>query len=775
MANEDMSNPTLSNVVFSANSADRLGGGMHNGESSPTLNNVAFTSNLADTGGGMFNSLSNSMLTNVVFSGNSAASDGGGMDNSQSNPILTNVTFTGNSAVFLGNGMFNIDSDPTIQNSIFWGNGLAEIANIDPDSTPTIANSLVQGGCPGGSNCFGVIDENPLFVDADGADNIVGTSDDDLRLLAGSPAIDAGDNNADLDGGGPGATTISDLPTDLGGNSRVVDGDANSTATVDMGAFESPPPIIYVNDDAGGINTGINWADAMLDLQDALSYALPGSQIWVAAGKYLPGATETDTFQLNNGVEIYGGFEGMPDTEGNFGVRDVETFLSILSGDIEGNDITGAKGVVTDTDNIMGGNSDHVVTTNEADEAAVLDGFTITAGQADGGGFFPDNSGGGLLNRAGTPSIVNVIFSGNNAAHQGGGMWTGSGSPTLMNIEFSGNSAVQGAGIHNEFGNPAMSNINFTANTASLNGGGICNREGNLTLTTITFSGNAALNGGGIYNSASDPTLTNATFSGNSATNGGGIFNNNSNPTLTNVTFSGNSTINSGGGMFNISSSPTLINVTFSGNHGGSIAGGMINTNDSDPAVLNCIFWGNTEGFGGEQIRNGGPENIPILSNSIVQGGCPDQQTICANVIDADPLFVRDPDDGGDGFGVGNNDDFGDLRLQPGSPAMDMGNNAHLPMDSADLDGDFDFFEQIPFDLDGNPRIFNGTVDMGAYEIQVLPPTLTPTDTQTLTATAICYSHSFCHPYGYDDSRSHSDFYSTKRYDLCKRYGRWKQ
>ena len=76
----------------------------------------------------------------------------------------------------------------------------------------------------------------------------------------------------------------------------------------------------------------------------------------------------------------------------------------------------------------------------------------------------------------------------------------------------------------------------------------------------------------------------------------------------------------------------------------------------------------------------------------------------------------------------------GDYRLSAGSPCIDAGGNAAVPADELDLDGDGDFDEPLPFDLDGHPRFVDDPntpdtgageppiVDMGAYEFQVLPP-----------------------------------------------------
>ena len=230
-------------------------------------------------------------------------------------------------------------------------------------------------------------------------------------------------------------------------------------------------------------------------------------------------------------------------------------------------------------------------------------------------------------------------------------------------------------------------------------GGGMFNEGGSPTLGNVTFSGNSAsMDGGGMDNWNSSPTLVNVTFSGNSASlDGGGMENwDNSSPTLVNVTFSGNSA-ECGGGMINYNSSPTLVNVTFSGNSADSGGGGMYNS-DSSPALTNCILWGNTAPAG-PQIYNS--SSTPTISYSDIQGGYSGTGN-----IDADPLFVRNPDPGDGDWTTPGDNDYGDLRLQLTSPAIDVGDNTAVPVG-------------ITTDLDGNPRISNGVVDMGAYEARL--------------------------------------------------------
>ncbi len=228
------SNPLLVNVIFSGNWTCASGCGMENAESSPVLTNVVFRNNHASHGGAMLNgALSSPMLTNVIFSGNAASVNGGAMNNStNSSPILANVTLSGNTAGRYGGGIYNNSSNPIFTNIILWGNpDQTSTEMVSVTSIVTINYSDVKGGVTGTGN----LDADPLFVDADGADNIPGTADDDLRLLSGSPVIDAGNNIAVPAG----------ILTDMNGNPRFVDDPstpdtgAGTPPIVDMGAYEA--------------------------------------------------------------------------------------------------------------------------------------------------------------------------------------------------------------------------------------------------------------------------------------------------------------------------------------------------------------------------------------------------------------------------------------------------------------------------------------------------------------------------------------------------------
>jgi len=230
-----------------------------------------------------------------------------------------------------------------------------------------------------------------------------------------------------------------------------------------------------VDADAAGSADGLTWSTAFTNVQDALTSAGPEDEIWVAEGVYTPtnAADRTATFQLEDGVALYGGFVA---TETLRTQRDWETHVTVLSGDLDGNDTTDASGVVTSTANITGTNAYHVTTGSGVTETARLDGFTVTAGKADSG--WPHSEGGGMANYSSSnPTLANVTFSGNTATC-GGGMTNWSSSPRLANCILWGNSdsggADQSAQIH--IGDASPITVTY-----SLVQGGVYTGTGNIS------------------------------------------------------------------------------------------------------------------------------------------------------------------------------------------------------------------------------------------------------------------------------------------------------
>lgn len=270
---------------------------------------------------------------------------------------------------------------------------------------------------------------------------------------------------------------------------------------------------------------------------------------------------------------------------------------------------------------------------------------------------------------------------------------------------------LYGGGLLKQGGELTLSNVTFSDNAASYGGGLYTCGSNSLTLIDVTFSDNGAgVYGGGMHSGSlhncpsGDPELINVVFDGNQAWRGGGMYNENSSPELINAVFVGNTTNSCGAGMFNDNASPTLTNVTFSGNIG-FCGAGMNNSNGSDPVIRNNIFWNNEDdtGVGTARASINNHKSIPVIEFSLVQG-CNSAGNWLAdcgtdgggNPVDADPLFIDMPDPG-DHPSI-----EGDLRLQETSPAIDAGNNA--------------FVAGVGTDLEGQPRIIGAAVDLGAYE-----------------------------------------------------------
>jgi uncharacterized repeat protein (TIGR01451 family) len=201
----------LEYLHFSDGYGDR-GGGMSNLDSFLKVIGCIFSDNFAYSGGGgIYNEASSPVVVNCTFFDNYSAI-GGGMMNFSSSPTVTNCTFSRNSYLNGGAGIYNYhNSSAIITNCIFWGSN-SEIASVS--STPTVTCCDIQFGYPGTGN----IEQDPLFVNP-GAGN--------FHLQSGSPCVDKGSNTA------PSIQT-----TDFENDARIIDGDGNSSAIVDMGADE---------------------------------------------------------------------------------------------------------------------------------------------------------------------------------------------------------------------------------------------------------------------------------------------------------------------------------------------------------------------------------------------------------------------------------------------------------------------------------------------------------------------------------------------------------
>ncbi len=499
---------------------------------------------------------------------------------------------------------------------------------------------------------------------------------------------------------------------------------------------------LYVDIDANGANDGSSWTNAFNNLQDAIHAATicdAIEELWVAEGTYLPtqnifgnsspGDATSKVFFLTHDVKIYGGFDG---TEMQLSDRDPAAHITILSGDLDNNDLANPA---ASKDDIVGSNARNILYLQALTNAALIDGFTISAADGRIGSYgtavrnigssikFENcklianaaSSAGALFNQAlaglnANPHFTDCIFENNYAKNSAGAIYAAATS-SWLNTDMS------------------FFNCSFLNNTANesenifYKGGAIYNYadggSSDLNLQGCLFDGNyAGIRAGAIYNfvrnsgGSADLTATNCIFSNNSTTSSGGgacYFDSSHSgfayPEFNNCLFYGNSSTGIGGAVCSIAgygSSSSSINSEFnnctfydneSGSYGGALYVSAHSFSFSGVNVSNCIFWGNVAATGHKDMYGGGSNVGAQVSYTLTEeAACPGGFTCNAGMIyNQDPLFEN----------VANHD----FHLQDCSPAINAGTSNNAPTD----------------DLDGNPRPYSTTTeDMGAYEKQAI-------------------------------------------------------
>jgi len=391
-----------------------------------------------------------------------------------------------------------------------------------------------------------------------------------------------------------------------------------------------------------------------------------------------------------------------------------------------------------------------------------------------------DFHGGAMYNYKQGPSILDCTFidnASNGEYGQGGAIFNYFSAPMIAACTFEANFATRGGAVVNDFGAPCMVDCIFVHNEAIDSGGAVRN-EGYTTAEVdgCTFMANTADEGGGLFNAGNcTPTIVNGLFIENTAHSGGGACNTAYRPEFLNCEFARNQAAYGAGlyteGPSYSTNTPIYIGCRFFSNHATYDGGGIYSKggthNHTCVSFVNCLVIGNDAGDQGGAMFEYTYGGAAILANSVlaansapIAGGiwcsvgtghvyntnvrdCGDDSIVgplvvmFSNIeggheglgnIDADPLFVRNPDPGADGVWGTDDDDYGDLHLTAGSPCIDAGHNGAIPADVPDLDEDGCTAERIPFDYEGNARFADDpdtddtgcglpvVVDMGPYE-----------------------------------------------------------
>ncbi|MGB0560676.1 MAG: CHAT domain-containing protein [Spirulinaceae cyanobacterium] len=411
---------------------------------------------------------------------------------------------------------------------------------------------------------------------------------------------------------------------------------------------------------------------------DTINFALSGTILTSGLGW----ATENLTIDGTGQTVV---IDGSSNISGIFGITAANVSLRNLTLQ-NGNNIGGVGGAIR-----------HVA---GAPGALTLTNVTVSGSSTslEGGGIFSNT----------TLILNNSTVVGNRAGNSGGGIYSG-GALTLNNSTVVGNDAPSGSGggIFSA-GNATLNNSTVAGNSAAAEGGGVVisgvNNE-QLTINNTTVAGNSTgQNGGGIILDGSTVgTIINSTISGNYAQDGGGGISSTGTLTLTNTTVSSNSTpADNGGGIF-AGGTLTLNNATIAFNTTGLDGGGLALDAFGIPTAIinNTIIANNVDTSGGnapDLVGNFATSTVrhSLITNPAGIAGLSLMNGVNGNIIGQDPRLGPLQNNGGS---------TATHALLPGSPAINAGNNGLV---------------SVSIDQNGNLRIVDFNVDIGAYELQVI-------------------------------------------------------
>ena len=677
-------NVFLSNITVSGNSTSGYrseGGGIHTKTASALLSvfystvSGNSTAGEVSSGGGIFSGSGGISIYSSTVSGNSTTSNGssrgGGIGAVGADVRINNSTVTENSSSSVGGGISFLETESPFarDNQSLSLNSSIVAGNTDNGTAPDL---LPPRNFPNGLDV-----EHSLIGDTTGSGvtpttgtgNILGQpallgplADNGGRtqthtLLVGSPAIDAGS---------PGFNRNDQR----GGPFSVNFDDPQTPGTgTDIGALEVHSLLVddASDEDDGDVSVG------ELSLREAI--------------RLTNGDRALDTIRFDPSVFTGGANNVIRLTQGELASTE-SLFIDaasvggiVITGDANGDDVTVGGTHITDVsasfggveggaDDLLDDNSRVLSSTPSRQGNLTLSDVTITGGRTTSDG---DTGGGIHFNSYGTLTLNQSTVSGNSTAGfsgHGGGLFSSKGIISLSDSSISGNS-TSGDSSH---------------------GGGIFagGSQGFLVMSLInsTVSGNTTTglnsDGGGIY-------TYNASYSG--AT------------TITNSTISENTSSGRGGGIFKAAGLAVIQNSTITKNQA-TIGGGVLSSSFADRTeVSSSIIAGNVATEDGNDV-SGSYSFVSLGSNLIGDGQFQGSDLFTNDNLGDIVGTTNSPIDPLLGALVNNGGPTKTHRLLIGSPAIGNGSNT--------------LADALLTDQRGESRIADGTVDIGAYELQSL-------------------------------------------------------
>ncbi|MEM8639004.1 MAG: DUF4347 domain-containing protein [Cyanobacteria bacterium P01_G01_bin.54] len=450
--------------------------------------------------------------------------------------------------------------------------------------------------------------------------------------------------------------TVSFINSTLSNNSANDDGGGMRTGSADINLTNSTVSGNTSNDFGGGINTFSGTITIENSTLADNSAADDGGALFTSAGIT---SFNNSTVSGNSSNDLGG---GLSTNNGSLSVSN--STVSGNSAADDGGGIRSNNGSISLTNSTVSGNTSN-------------------------------DYGGGIATFNGTVSLSGSNVSGNSAANDGGGIRSDDGTTTLTNSTVTGNTSGDfGGGIAIVYANTTLINSTVSGNSAADDGGGIRIRTKTLNLINSTVSGNTTNDrGGGIATNNATISLNYSTVSGNSATgNAGGLYANNGAINLTNATVSGNSAGNNGGGIAILGSgSTTTTNATIAFNSASNNGGGIYVNANGTGTLRNTIIANNSAATNSSDLSGTFTANHNLILNTAgatINGS--------NNITGQDPLLQPLAFNGGSATQT--------HALDFTSPAINAGSN--------------EFISGLSFDQSAIfTRIFGGTVDIGAYEV----------------------------------------------------------